>query len=1213
MNTDQTVAIVGMAARYPGAGDVRGLWANLVAGSDSIHHYSRAELTDGGADHEQISRPGFVPARGVLAGPTNFDWAFFGYSRTEAASIDPQQRVFLECASAAIDDAGIDPTRFPGWIGVYAGADVVDVRVRSGQGELATVIGREKDFLATRVAYKLGLRGPALTVQTACSTSLTATHTAVRALVGQECDVALAGGVAIIPGDEWGYLYEEGGILSPDGRCRPFDEHAGGTVPSEGVGVVVLKRLSDALREGDRIVALIRGSAINNDGADKIGYTAPSPTGQSEVIRYAHHVGGTDPADVDYVEAHGTGTRIGDPIEVAALTDVLAPAGATAGSCGLGAIKSNIGHTGAAAGVAGLIKTALSLHHRQFVPTAHFRRPNPMLDLANTPFRVCTEVEKWPDRGTPLAAVSSFGVGGTNAHVILEAAPTRSRPIRSGHRVLAVSAATPSALRQSNRDLATRFTEPGVDVAEAAWTLAGRRQHRYRHAVVASMNDEAEQALRAFGESGGDGTPARLGTVAFVFPGQGALQDNAGASAYRLLDGFRGYFDLVAKHVSETHGVDLGPIVAAAPPDDDWFRSTVHQQLGLFALGWALGRQLGDWGVRPAAMFGNSVGEYVAATLAGVWKPRDAASLVYARASAMTTSPAGRMVLVSAPAAEVLDRIGTGHGVTLAVDGPRQVVLSGPEAAVDALLAADALAGLDVRPLSVRHAFHSPAMREPAEALRAAVADNPSARPTVRLIANQTGDWADETLVTGPDYWAGQLLNPVRLTDGAGTLLNADIAVFLELGPGTSMLGTLRRHPNWSPGPATIPLLGRSGGAAGDGDHRPGGRGERALLTAIGSLWAHGVDAAMSELMNVDESERPVRCSLPPHPFAGTSPDDGRPAFRPVVPRADTPAPGSATTGRVLLAELWCGTLGVPSVAEADNFFALGGESLMVVSLLSRLRERTGQSVSPIEFVADPTFGTLLRLAGTGAQQPAPGIVALHTAAVPSGRPVFLMADAFGTVLPYRELAALLGRSVYGVAPAAGDPAAGAPGGRIERLAAEHVAAVRSVDPTGPYTLGGWSFGVVVAHEVARQLEALGATVDHLIGLDGFPPAPARPIGADLGYLAGSLRMLGDVVLGTGPLGARVRRDRALRARFTANISALLRYRPHPVSCAATVFLVDTDEAALARTRERLTGTYSGAVSTHHAAGDHWSMLTVPHVAGLAATLRACLSEQRPN
>lgn len=1213
MNGENTVAIVGMAARYPGAGDVRTLWANLMAGSDSIRHYTPAELA-GGAAREQSGRPGFVAARGVLTGAANFDWTFFGYSRTEAASIDPQQRVFLECASAAIDDAGIDPTRFPGWIGVYAGADVVDARVHSGQGELATVIGREKDFLATRVAYKLGLRGPAVTVQTACSTSLTATHMAARALAGYECDVALAGGVAVIPRDEWGYLYEEGGILSPDGRCRPFDEHSAGTVPSEGVGVVVLKRLSDALRDGDRIVALIRGSAINNDGSDKIGYTAPSVSGQCDVIRYAHHVGGTDPADVDYVEAHGTATRIGDPIEVAALTDAFGAASDASGWCGLGAIKSNIGHTGAAAGVAGLIKTALSLHHRRFVPTVHFTRPNPMLDLANTPFRVCTEVEPWPDRGTPLAAVSSFGVGGTNAHAILEAAPERGERSRSGYRVLPVSAATPSALRQNGRDLAERVTDPGTDpgtdVAGAAWTLAKRRQHRYRHAVVASTNDEAGQALQALGDSADDGAPARLGAVAFLFPGQGTLRDNAGASAYRLLPGFREHFDLIAKHVSVAHDVDLGPVVAAGPPPAEWFRSTVHQQVGLFALGWALGQQLRDWNVRPSVMFGNSIGEYVAATLAGVWEPADAASLVHTRASAMAASVPGRMIVVSAAAEEVLGRIGSGHDVTLAIDGPGQVVLSGPEAAVEALLTGTTLTGLDVRALPVQHAFHSPAMREAAEALRAAVAGTTTARPKVRLIANQTGVWAGEDL--GPGYWAGQLLDPVRLTGGAATVLAEDLSVFLELGPGTSMLGTLRKHPDWSAGPATIALLGRSGGDSTDDDrHRPGGPGEKALLTAVGALWALGADAALTGLVAADEPEPPIVCSLPPHPFADTSPDDDRPAHRPVA--AGPATRGTATTGRALLAELWCTTLGVSSADEADDFFELGGESLMVVSLLGRVRDRTGHTVSPVEFAAGPTFGTLLRLAGPAAgstveQRLAAGIVPLHDDPAPEGRPVFLVADAFGTVLPYRELAPLLGRPVYGVAPAAADPAPGARG-RIERLAAEHVAAIRSVDPDGPYTLGGWSFGVVVAHEVARQLEAAGAVVDLLIGLDGFPPAAQRPIGADPGYLAGSLRVLAKVVLGTGPQGSRVR-DRALRTRFVANVTALLRYRPRPVRCAATVFLVATGDTALGRIRHKLTRTYSGDVSTHRAAGDHWSMLTAPHVSGLAATLRARLTEQ---
>nr|WP_237048465.1 thioesterase domain-containing protein [Lentzea guizhouensis] len=676
-----------------------------------------------------------------------------------------------------------------------------------------------------------------------------------------------------------------------------------------------------------------------------------------------------------------------------------------------------------------------------------------------------------------------------------------------------------------------------------------------------------------------------------------------------MLPGFREHFDLIAKHVSVAHDVDLGPLVAAAPPPAEWFRSTVHQQVGLFALGWALGEQLRDWNVRPSVLFGNSIGEYVAATLAGVWAPTDAASLVHTRASAMAASAPGRMIAVSAPAAEVLDRIGSGHGVTLAIDGPGQVVLSGPAAAVEALLAGTALTGLDVRVLpSSTRSTRPPCARRRIAARRGR--RHAAARPKVRLIANETGTWAGEDL--GPGYWAGQLLAPVRLTGGAATVLAEDLTVFLELGPGTSMLGTLRKHPDWSAGPTTIALLGKSGGDSTDDDrHRPGGPGEKALLSAVGALWALGADEALTGLVAADEPEPPVLCSLPPHPFADTSPDDETPAHRPVT--AGPVTRSAAATGRALLAELWCATLGVSSVDEEDDFFELGGESLMVVSLLGRVRDRTGQAVSPVEFAAGPTFGTLVRLAGPAAgsaveQRLAAGIVPLHDDPAPEGRPVFLVADAFGTVLPYRELAPLLDRPVYGVAPAAGDPAPG-PRGRIERLAAEHVAAIRSVDPDGPYTLGGWSFGAVVAHEVARQLEAAGAVVDHLIGLDGFPPAANRPIGADPGYLAGSLRVLGTVVLGSGPQGSRVR-DRVLRTRFTANVTALLRYRPRPVRCAATVFLVDTGDPALGRIRHKLAGSYSGEVSAHRAVGDHWSMLTAPHVSGLAATLRARLTDR---
>ncbi|MEU3244438.1 polyketide synthase, partial [Streptomyces sp. NPDC006875] len=447
---DGAVAVVGMACRLPGADDLDQYWAALTAGRDGISRFDPERLVALGADPDYVRRENFVPAMGVIAGSRRFDRAYFGYSRAEAAATDPQQRVFLECAVTAFDDAGLDPTRFRGRIGVYAGADRVGTRSGPGQddiGELARYIGQEKDFLATRAAYKLGLRGPALTVQTACSTSLTATHLAVRALVGGECDAALAGGVTVMPDGEWGYLHEPGGILSPDGRCRPFDEDAAGTVPSEGVAVVVLKRLADALRDGDRIAAVITGTAVNNDGSDKMAYTAPSLTGQSEVIRAAQRVAGVDPADVDHVEAHGTATRLGDPVEVQALADVFGGSASARDRCALGAVKGNIGHTGVASGVAGLIKTALMLERGLLVPTAHFTRPNPLLELDSSPFRIVGRCEPWEPRrgdGPRVAAVSSFGVGGTNAHVLLESAPRRAPlPDRGGPRPLLVSAAGP--------------------------------------------------------------------------------------------------------------------------------------------------------------------------------------------------------------------------------------------------------------------------------------------------------------------------------------------------------------------------------------------------------------------------------------------------------------------------------------------------------------------------------------------------------------------------------------------------------------------------------------------------------------------------------------------------------------------------------------------------------------------------------------------------
>nr|AKA59448.1 polyketide synthase [uncultured bacterium AR_456] len=852
MSTESSIAIVGVACRFPGAADTAQFWANLAAGADTVSRFRPDELADPAAALD----PDHVPARGVLPGGGQFDWTFFGYSPAEAATIDPQQRVFLECASAAVDDAGIDPARFPGWIGVFAGSDPVllDVGGATEAEVVAQVLGQDKDYLATRVAYKLGLRGPAMTVQTACSTALTAVHTACQSLLGYECDAALAGGVAVSLPQRRGYHYQEGGILSRDGRCRPFDADAGGTVASEGVGVVVLRRLADAVADGDRIIAVLRGSAMNNDGGDKIGYTAPSVAGQRDVIRLALEQAQVDPADLGYVEAHGTATLLGDPVEVQALTAAFRESTDASGYCLLGSVKGNIGHTGAAAGIAGLIKAALVLEHGEAVPTPHHRRPNPLLELGATPFRIATRHEELGGGPVRLAGVSSFGIGGTNVHAVLASPPERRRAApRPGPRLFGLSARSATGLAGLGTAVARRLeTDDAPRLDDVAWTLNdGRRRHEHRVAVVADSAGDAARELRERRGHHVAGVPR----VAFLFPGQGALRDGAAAAAHRLLPAFRADFDQLAAMVRRDHGIDLTPVIGT-DADPGWFRDTVHQQLGLFAVGHALGRQLAEWGVTPEAMLGNSIGEYVAATLAGVWTLPDALGVVHRRAVAMRATPPGRMVAVAASAREVAARVGARTGVVVAVEGAGTAVLSGDPAAVEAVLASDVLAGLDVRPVEGEHAFHSPLMAAAAEAVRAAVAEVPSRPATGRLVSNLTGDWAEPDRLREPEYWAEHLLSPVRLGAGAGVLLDHGCDVLVELGPGGSMSATLRRHPGWRPDRHTVSLLGKDGGAD-------------TVLRAVGALWELGLDVSMQDTAT---DERPVRCALPPHPFEPRTP-----------------------------------------------------------------------------------------------------------------------------------------------------------------------------------------------------------------------------------------------------------------------------------------------------------------------------------------------------
>ncbi|WP_414494549.1 acyltransferase domain-containing protein [Streptomyces sp. S399] len=675
--------------------------------------------------------------------------------------------------------------------------------------------------------------------------------------------------------------------------------------------------------------------------------------------------------------------------------------------------------------------------------------------------------------------------------------------------------------------------------------------------------------------------------VAFLLPGQGTLTGAAGAAAYRLQPSFRAAFDTWRETVRDVCGVDLAPVVDEQAAPGGWFEDTVHQQLGLLVLGHTLGRNLMDLGVTPSALLGNSIGEYTAATLAGVWSPEQAARLVHARATAMRDTEPGRMAAVTASRAELAARLGQAHpGVEVAVAGPGRTVLAGPCAAMDRLLDGDTLDGLDVRLLDVRHAFHSSAMTEAADALRAAVVAEPSQAPALRVVANSTGTWADPEHLRTPDHWARQLRGTVRLESGLTTLLDAGCDLYVELGPGTSTIGALRRHTAWDPAHTTVPFIGAEPDRA-----------EATLLRALGTLWERGAGIDLAELAG---TPRPRRRSLPVQSYDPVEPEDdgahtaGRDASARAPQRSAEPGEGRGGLARTV-ERLWCAALGVNGASAGDDFLALGGESLSAVTLMGDVRRRTAATVAVADFLADPTFGNLLALverAGEAAAPPA-GTVRLRPG---TGRPVFLVADSLDSTAGYQELAAALDttRPVHGLESA--QPL----GSSVSHIAGRHVAALRAVQPEGPYTLGGWSFGAVVAQEAARQLTGAGQRVDVLLCLDGYAPdRKGRPVATDPAFLTAQLRLQADVLLGRGTFGAKLARAPRPRRVFLSRIRALLRHRPRPVPCPAVVLTASARPADAARIRRALALLHT-STEIRPVPGDHWSMLTAPHVGAVA-------------
>jgi acyl transferase domain-containing protein len=874
------VAIVGMAGRFPGAGNVREFWRNLVAGKETISFFESGELEPAPGELAGIRNdPHYVRARGVLEGAETFDAAFFGINPREAELMDPQHRVFLETAWEAFEDAGYDPLAYTGPVGVFAGMannsyfPAVIAPRRTGESPAAalqTMLGNEKDYLATRTSYKLNLRGPSLNIQTACSTSLVAVAQAYQSLQGYQCDMAIAGGVSVTSPQKRGYLYHEGAIVSPDGHCRAFDAQAGGTVFSNGTGVVVLKRLADAVADHDHIYAVIKGVGVNNDGSARVSFAAPSVDGQAEAIAMAQALAGVEAESVTYVETHGTGTALGDPVEIAGLTQAFRLGTERNQFCAIGSVKSNIGHLDAAAGIAGLIKTSLALESSKIPASLHYTQPNPKINFAETPFYVNAKLADWPAGETPRrAGVSSFGSGGTNAHVVLEEAPQRPASGRARtEQLFLISARSQAALDQAGSNLAAHMasSDSTLNLADAAFTLqTGRRHFPHRKALVACTAAEAAEALVS-------GDSKRVWSrkcehadapVVFLFPGQGAQQVNMGRGLYENEAVFAAQVDECAEVLRPMLGLDLRTLLYPQPGHEEeasrQLKETFITQPALFVVEYALAQLWMQWGVAPKAMIGHSLGEYVAACIAGVFSRNVALRILSARARMMQDLPAGAMLAVRLPEADVVPLLGERLSIA-ALNSPGMTVVSGPFDAIDALLAMLDEKKVMYRRLATSHAFHSAMLDPMLPGFAEVVGSVQMCPPQVPFVSSLTGTWITDEQATDPDYWVQQVRRAVRFSSGIAELMQDPANILLEVGPGQTLSTLARQHPSKQAGQEIVASLKSEENARQDQRSLD----LKSMLEAAGRIWTAGGSLNWAGFHGNEER---YRVPLPTYPF----------------------------------------------------------------------------------------------------------------------------------------------------------------------------------------------------------------------------------------------------------------------------------------------------------------------------------------------------------
>ncbi|OXM47358.1 type I polyketide synthase [Amycolatopsis alba DSM 44262] len=1193
------IAIVGMAGRFPGAADVGELWEMLEQCQEGLEH-----STDTSGTTAEQSGVREVGTHGWPPGAGEFDAALFGFTSADAREFDPQQGLFLETVWEALENAGYAPNSITASVGVFGGTgvpyhwlDVIRATEGDGAARQRAEFANPMQMLCAHTAHRLGLRGPAVTINTTCSTSLVAVHMACRSLLAGDCEMALAGGVSLPAPGTKSYTYEEGGALSPDGHCRPFDSDSQGTVPAAGAGVVVLKRLHNALADGDMIHAVISGSAVNNDGSRKAGFTAPSVEGQIEVIEAAHRAARVNPGSIEYVQAHGTATALGDAIEVRALTRVFGDSGPRKTKCVLGSVKSNLGHLDVASGVTGLITAVLALRHRRIPGVVHFRHPNPHLELDQSPFEVNSRTIDWPESDGPRrAGISSFGLGGTNAHLVVEEAPRprRDTPARRARtQVLPVSARESSALDRTCARLAEHLSTQADDtaLADVAFTLQrGRAVFDHRRAAVCKTRQDASELLTTPGHQDVFTAQVRTGKVAFLFPGGGSQHPFMGRELYESEAAFRHAFDASAELFDAELDCDLRALTFSST--DSASEALLRPSLNLSSIAAtevALTALLRSWGIAPAALLGHSLGECVAAHVAGILTLPEMVGLIALRGRLIDELPPAASLVVGLGEDELRSRLG--EKLSLAcVNSAKNCVVSGPVDDVSRLEEKLRQDDVNVRRLAVAAGAHSATMLPALGKLEEYGATLAHRRPKIPMISGLTGSWLDPAEAPDPGYWARHLRNTARLADSLTTLLKDPELTLVHVGPGKSLVQSAELHPDYGDERLAIaPLLADTSESH-----------QMACLAA--RLWCHGVRIDW----NAVHHDPPHKVALPGTVFTRT-------AQQPPDLRRDNVTSTSVDRRQAPtaepLAELWCELLGVDDVDPADDFFRSGGDSHLAIVFRRRIQEQLGTQLSTHTLLEHSTFGALAESI-KAAEPTSPLMTTLRTG--PATRTsLYLLPPLGGTVFSYRELVNCLqqSRTVQGFRAHGLEPGESIPS-TIEDIAERNVTELLDADPRGPYVLGGHSAGGLIAQEMARQLFDRGHEVSLIVMIDtpspeerhGLPD-PADVLSVFDGYRSAAPRAW-------QAMRSAMDHDPRAREVMAATVEAIRHHQPSAIPVDLLYLRANDEIDGEVKSHETAWKHFcTGDVAVHTVPGNHLTVVEEPHVREVAEIIEYSLAD----